>query len=145
MIRPIARRGLAAALLAVAGAATAAGTRSLASGPFAGVPLDGLPQAQREAIVAASEDFEAVRAGRAPVHAKLDRLAALPADGGTEFFVGSTYRLTIEKSLSAFGGLQGYLYGPILSFDEGFAPGNEQRISDTRFYTAEQLNRLLAK
>lgn len=118
--------------------------QTLPSGPFAGVDLAVLTRDQRRAVVEASDDFEAVLAGQAPRHAHRDFFKAVPADGGTSFYAGHGYRLTIEKSLSSFGKLTGYVYGPIVVFDESFAVGNENRVSSLRFYTASQLDHLLA-
>ena len=39
----------------------------------------------------------------------------------------------------------GYVYGPIIVFDESIAPGNENRLSSLRFYTDAQLDHLRVK
>lgn len=52
------------------------------------------------------------------------------------------YKLTVIKSLSSFGSLNGYVYGPVISFDKSFAPGNMSEVVGLRFYTPEQLRRL---
>lgn len=117
----------------------------LSSGPFAGVNLSTLSADQRMVVVEASEDFQVVLAGKAPLHATHDLFKAVPADGGTAFYSGRKYKLTVEKSLSSFGKLSGYVYGPIIVFDESFAPGNENQVSSLRFYTDAQLEHLLAK
>lgn len=131
------RRAVTLAFILLAGTALA-GT-ALPSGPFQGVELDTLSPEQREIITQASEDFERV------LHrnAALDEKAPLPADGGTLFYAGKGYRLTVIKSLSSFGnsgeGLQGYVYGPVLSFPKSFAPGNMSEVVSLRFYTNQQL------
>ena len=97
-----------------------------------------LPRASNErttSCVEATEDFEAVKAGKAPLHAKVDKHAALPADGGTTFYIGYKYKLTVESSLSSFGALNGWVYGPIVVCDESLAPGNENTFASLRFYT----------
>ncbi|WP_242108209.1 hypothetical protein [Luteimonas aquatica] len=114
-----------------------------ADDPFAGVDLSGLSPSQRRTISEAARDFQDVAAGRKPTFARFDEGAALPSDGGTTFYVGHGYRLTILCSLSGFGELVGTVYGPVLVFDEDFAPGNTREIISTRFYTNEQLRALL--
>lgn len=114
-----------------------------ASGPFVGVDLSRLPERDRTIIREASEDFQAVVLGKKPVHAKFDEDAPLPSDGGTTFYKGNGYELTVLASLSSFGQLNGNAYGPILKFDDKFAPGNTNEISDIRIYSNEQLRELL--
>jgi hypothetical protein len=113
-------------------------------GPFQGVDMGVLSQSQRETITKASEDFERVLKGSRPKHATLDEKAAVPADGGTAFFLGKGYKLTVIKSLSSFGGLQGFVYGPVVSFEKSFAPGNMSEVVNLRFYTTDQLQKLMS-
>ena len=82
----------------------------------------------------ASEDFCAVVAGKNPIHAKFDKAAAVPSDGGTLFYIGHKYKLTVLNSLSGFGSFVGTAHGPIITFDESFAPGNTNVISNIRVY-----------
>ncbi len=136
-----ARRITAAAFVAVLLPSMGA-AQVLPAGPFAGVDLSPLSTDQRRTIVEATEDFEAVRGGKAPIHARVDKGAALPADGGTTFYIGHKYRLTVESSLSSFGALNGWVYGPIVVFDESIAPGNENTFSGLQFYTQAQFAKL---
>ncbi len=115
---------------------------SPSSGPFQGVDLGALDAEQQEVIIQASEDFERVQSGRLPRHAVRDEKAPVPADGGTQFFNGKRYKLTVVKSLSSFGTLHGYVYGPVISFDKSFAPGNRSELVGLRFYTREQFKQL---
>lgn len=126
-------------------ACSLASAQTLASGPFAGVDLAALPASDREVVAQANEDFELVRSGKKPAHAQVDPSAALPRDGGTSYYVGKHYRLKIVKSLSSFGSLRGYVYGPVISFDRSFAPGNEATVSGTRFLTFKQLSELTSR
>ena len=112
--------------------------------PFVGVDLDALPERDRSILTRAGEDFRAVLEGRDPVHATRDREAPVPADGGTNYFKGEGYDLTVLSSLSSFGAVRGKVYGPIITFDDEFAPGNSQSVSGTRFYTADAISDLLA-
>jgi hypothetical protein len=114
----------------------------LAEGPFAGVDLSALPTDEAQIIRAANEDFICVVHGRKPVNAKFDKSAPLPADGGTTFYKGKGYSLTIVQSLSSFGKLNGFIYGPLITFESEFAPGNVNKISSLRFYPIKQLNTL---
>ena len=116
---------------------------TLADGPFIGVDLAKLPLEQRHIIQEASEDFRAVVQGRKPIHAKLDSDVPLPSDGGTTFYRGNGYNLTISLSLSRFGEFNGIAYGPIIRFDDTFAPGNTNQISDIRVYSDDELRKLL--
>lgn len=112
------------------------------SHPFADVDLSSLTPENRRTIDEAARDFQDVVAGKVPAFAKVDESAPLPADGGTTFYVGHGYKLTIVRSLSSFGELHGFVYGPIITFDPAFAPGNLGQIANTRFYTVEQLRAL---
>jgi hypothetical protein len=111
--------------------------------PFVGVDLSRLPAEERRIFSEAAEDFASVQRGRSPAHAVVDTKADLPADGGTNFYVGRGYRLTIVKSLSRFGSIDGYAYGPVIRFDSSFATGNIDTVSDVRFYSDDALRALL--
>lgn len=111
--------------------------------PFIGLAKADLPENDRTILSKASEDFKAVVAGKAPVHARFDESAPLPADGGTEFFVGDGYLLTVVKSISTFGSFHGIAYGPVINFERNFAPGNTSTISNIRVYSIEELKKLL--
>jgi hypothetical protein len=116
-----------------------------ALGPFVGVNTAELSERDRQVILQASEDFSAVQKGKRPIHAVADRSHPLPADGGTTFYQGDGYKLTILKSLSSFGQFTGVAYGPILFFDTQFAPGNTSSISGVRVYSNEDLRKLLSE
>jgi hypothetical protein len=112
--------------------------------PFPGIDLSKLPPTDRQTIVEASEDFQAVLAGKKPVHAIFDKEADLPSDGGTTFYKGRHYRLTVNQTL--FGvGEYGPLtaFGPRLELDNKIALGFNQEISSIRVYNQEQLRALL--
>lgn len=117
----------------------------LDGGPFAGFDLGAFGESVHCAILEASQDFRDVLAGRTPSFARLDMDAPLPADGGSCGYVGRGYRLWVCRSLSRFGGVDGYVYGPVLSFDQDIAPGNERSFAATRFYAVAQLHALLAQ
>jgi hypothetical protein len=117
----------------------------LADGPFVGLDLGALSEPARHAFLEASQDFRDVLAGRAPSFAQPDLEAPLPADGGSRGYLGRGYALWVCRSLSSFGGVDGYVYGPVLSFDEDIAAGNQRSLADTRFYPAARLHALLAQ
>ena len=86
----------------------------------------------------AMEDFSAVKKGLAPIYAKFDVNAGLPADGGTTYYVGHGYRLTVLKRLARVHGVDGYFYGPIISIGT-YADNGYQGISSIKFYSRETL------
>ncbi|WP_142126321.1 hypothetical protein [Pseudoxanthomonas sp. 3HH-4] len=102
--------------------------------PFVAVEMSGASAEDQLILREASADFCAVVSGKEPVHAKVDSDAALPADGGTTFYIGRRYKLTVLNSLSSFGGFNGMAHGPVITFDESFAPGNTNVISSIRVY-----------
>lgn len=124
---------------------TSPADHALAGGPFVGLDLAALSEPARRSILEASQDFRDVLAGRAPSFARPDLEAPLPADGGSRGYLGRGYTLWVCRSLSSFGGVDGYVYGPVLSFDESIAGGNERSLADTRFYPAARLHALLAQ
>lgn len=95
------------------------------------------------------DDFNAVLEGKRPIHAAVDRDVPLPADGGTTFYKGDGYKLTIVKSLNGVireeKYVHGYIYGPILSFEADVMTGNFPNIQHLTFYTGDELRKLLAK
>lgn len=102
--------------------------------PFADLANSGASTEDQQVLREASEDFCAVVSGKEPRHAKFDDTAALPSDGGTLFYVGRKYKLTVLNSHSSFGSFNGTAHGPILTFDESFAPGNTNVVSNIRVY-----------
>lgn len=115
------------------------------AGPFVGIDWAALPEHDRRTLSEASADFNAVASGKKPVYAIFDEQAPLPSDGGTTYYQGKGYRLTILMSLSSFGAFRGTAYGPILRFDPPFAPGNTSEISDVRVYSRDALSKLLQR
>lgn len=89
-----------------------------------------------------SEDFDAVVAGRKPVHARVDEKTPVPADGGTSFYIGHGYKLCIEQSLCQIGGVDGMLYGPIFTLGPDLVNGNDNTISHVTFYRMEEFRKL---
>ena len=102
--------------------------------PFVDLETSDASRDDKQILREASEDFCAVVAGNKPIHAKFDASAALPSDGGTTFYIGHKYRLTVLRSISTFGSFDGEARGPIIKFDEPFAKGNTTEISNIRVY-----------
>ena len=100
--------------------------------PFVDMDESRASAEDRQIIREASEDFCAVIAGKDPIHAQVAPGVDLPSDGGTRFYVGRKYELTVLSSASSFGGYAGTAYGPIIKFDASFAPGNTSEISYIR-------------
>ena len=118
---------------------------SLSKGPFSGIDISSLSKENAQIIMEANEDYLLVKNGKKPKNAKFDTKAALPSDGGTTYYRGNGYKLTILKRLSSFGKLRGYIYGPVITFDKKNTLGNSNKIVFLRFYTTLQLKKLLHK
>lgn len=96
----------------------------------------------------ALDDFNAVFLGKPPVYATVDKDVPLPTDGGSTFYKGDGYKLTIVKSLNGIMRgkeyVHGYIYGPIISFEPHVMTGNFPNVQQLTFYTDEELQKLLA-
>jgi hypothetical protein len=94
------------------------------------------------------DDLNAVIEGKSPLHTTVDKGVPLPKDGGTTFYKGDGYKLTIVKSLNGIMRGQeyvhGYIYGPIISFEPDVMTGNFPNVQFLTFYTGEELQKLLA-
>jgi hypothetical protein len=106
------------------------------AGPFVGIDLTRLTETQRLVIGQAATDFDRARRGLEPT-CKFESMSGF-SDGGTTIYECPYYRLTIMQSIFSLQGINGYLYGPILTFQ------GDQSVSDVRFYTNEQLSILQA-
>jgi len=97
----------------------------------------------------AVEDLNAAIAGKKPLHAKIDSHHALPADGGTTYYVGDGYKITIIMSMNCIKhgrkNIDGYMYGPVITFDNDLVSGNNQTISYVTFYPDDKLDKLLKR
>ena len=93
------------------------------------------------------EDFKAALEGKYPIHAEVDKDVPLPTDGGTTFYKGDGYKLTIVLSLNGIMRgeeyIHGYIYGPIISFNANVMRGNFPSIQHLTFYTGDELQELL--
>lgn len=89
----------------------------------------------------ANEDFKAVLEGNSPIHALFDRTKPLLADGGTTYYQGAGYTLEIRKRLKE----QGYEYGPIVTFEKTKENGEEKVISQLKYYSSQEIKKLLDK
>ena len=91
-------------------------------------------------IADCTADYQAVIEGKKPAHAK--------ADGKTDMslFKGGGYQLEIIKEEIVLGGVQGFLYGPMLDLDPDPSHTAEtDSISHIVFYTADEMKSLLSK
>ena len=116
-------------LLAACSVGTPAPVATAGCQPFVDLDDSKATDEDRLVIKQASEDFCAVLAGEKPIHAKKAAGTDAPTDGGSSFYVGRKYKLTVLKSASSFGGYPGIATGPILKFDQSFAPGHTSEIS----------------
>ena len=96
----------------------------------------------KKAIDESVADYQSVLVGKTPVYAKVDVDAPVSADGGTSFWKGNGYSLVISKSLTTIGGVNGYIYGPSITFDKAIAQGNASNISQLSFYSTQKLNEM---
>ena len=83
----------------------------------------------------AREDFERVRSGQTPRCKSKPNL--MISDGGTTIYNCPHYQITVGKSLSVQNGVSGYMFGPTIVFSQDYS------VSDVRFYSDEQMTRLL--
>jgi hypothetical protein len=104
-------------------------------GPFIGIDLTRLTDVQRSVIAQAATDFDRTRRGLEPT-CKFESMSGF-SDGGTTIYECPHYRLTVMKSLFSLQGFDGYLYGPIITFR------GDHSVSDVRFYTYDELSKLL--
>jgi len=95
----------------------------------------------------ALEDFNAALNYKVPPHATFDEKAGLPADGGTRYYKGRGYQITVVKSLFSMGEgkqrIHGFLYGPVLTLAPELGSGNDDSLSRISFYPVDTLNKLL--
>ena len=96
----------------------------------------------------ALDDFNAALAYKKPVHAK-EETGPQIRDGGTRTYYGDGYELTISKSLFSIGaddkglGVEGYMYGPTLTFKRELGVGNLDRVSRVSFYPRDTLSKFM--
>ena len=92
------------------------------------------------------DDFNAVLEGKNPVHAMVDKEVPLLSDGGTTYYKADGYKLTIVMSLNGIMHrekyVHGYIYGPIIAFEENVMRGNFPNIQHLTFYTGGELKKL---
>ena len=97
----------------------------------------------------ARDDFNAVFSGNLPVHARADQDRPLLTDGGTTFYVGDGYKLTILMSLNGIMHdeeyIHGYIYGQMISFEPEVMKGNYPSIQQLTFYPKKELEKLLSQ
>ncbi len=134
LVTPNAKDRLSAALSPVPKAAEPS-MQVQAIGPFVGVDLTRLTDVQRSVISQAATDFSRARRGLEPT-CKFESMSGF-SDGGTTIYECPHYRLTVMKGLFSLQGIDGYLYGPIVNF------GGDNSVSDVRFYTYDELSKLL--
>jgi len=90
----------------------------------------------------AKDDFDAVLSGKKPLHAVLDSKKPDLSDGGTTFYVGDGYTMVLKSTLTEQNGIKGYMYGPIITFENIKFEGRPKEMSDVRFYSVEELRKL---
>ena len=108
----------------------------------------------------ALDDFNAILDFKRPVHAQRDKNAAVPGDGGTHYYQGQGYRVTLMHSSFSLGrphnifgsspadraaqdaAVNGFMYGPVLSLGDEFGFGFKD-ISRVSFFPGTTLKERL--
>lgn len=103
---------------------------------FVGVDLAKLPERERIVFAQAETDFVRALNGQRPL-CKAEADSAL-SDGGTSIFECKYYRLVVVHQIFRLEGGDGYLFGPELTFRN-----SDQRVSDVRYYSADELSLIL--
>ena len=95
------------------------------------------------------DDFNSVLDGKHPIHAIDDKDVPLLTDGGSTFYKGNGYKLTVVKCLNGIMRekeyVHGYIYGPVISFQPEVMTGNFPTIQHLTFYTGEELQKFLTE
>jgi hypothetical protein len=109
---------------------------AFASSPFDALLAQPLSEAQRIAVVEASEDFAAVLAFKKPVHAIPERFGI--SDEGSWGYKGKGYRITVWRQW-ADGGASAWLYGPDVRLDPKLFPFIHLPIAHLAFFEYHDL------
>jgi len=111
-------------------------TSAIASSPFDALLAQPLSEAQRIAVVEASEDFAAVLAFNKPVHAVPDQFGL--SDEGSWSDKGKGYRITVLREW-ADGEASVWLYGPDVRLDPKLFPCVYLPIAHLAFFESHDL------
>jgi hypothetical protein len=111
-------------------------TSAFASSPFDALLAQSLSEAQRIAVVDASEDFAAVLAFKKPVHAVPERFSI--SDEGSWAYKGKGYRITVWRQW-ADGEASVWIYGPDVRLDPKLFPFIHQPIAHLAFFESHDL------
>jgi len=102
---------------------------------FLGIDASKLSEPARSTVVSADKDIDLVLRGYPP--ACKDSPDSGESDGGTLHYRCKHYKLTVMRSIYQVGNVQGFIYGPVITF-----PG-DYPISYVRFYSSDELTALL--
>lgn len=112
-------------------------------------------------LQAAVEDYNAVLKFKPPIDAHLVTKTQVIEgrsievneimfvnDGGTRTYEAHGYHLTVVHRFFTLGGasetgILGYMYGPVITFDDKMELGDLSKISSVSFYPVDKLNQLL--
>jgi hypothetical protein len=118
------------------------GVKDMNSNPL-DISIAGKDKNLQSTLEQATEDFTLVLKGAIPKYAK--QTDEDSSDGGTTFYKGKGYDLTIQKSIATIGTEDGFFYGPVLVFNSAVVRGNSSTISQVSFYRKNDLLVLLKK
>ena len=110
-------------------------------------------------LQAAVEDYNAVLNFKRPIHlvtktkivdgrsVETNEIQFIN-DGGTKIYEGHGYHLMVVKRFFELGGasktgIRGYMYGPVITFDDKPELGDLKNISSVSFYPVDKLDQLL--
>jgi hypothetical protein len=102
---------------------------------FLGVDATKLAEPDRSIVLSAQKDIDLVLHGKSP--ACNASSVSGESDGGTLHYKCDHYDITVMRSICRIGGVQGFLYGPVITFPDDYP------ISYVRFFSDKDLNALL--
>ncbi len=96
-------------------------------------------QKAQKRLEACTADYQAVRRGQKPIFAQPDPTEESTAN--EQFYQGDRYQIHVTKSPVVIDGVSGFIYGPIIELEEGFAKGEMLSILCASFYTIEEMKK----
>jgi len=93
----------------------------------------------KKRIEACTADYQAVLRGQKPIYAQPD--PAQESTANEQFYQGDRYQIHVTRSAVVIDGVSGFIYGPIIEWEEGFAKGEMLSFLQASFYTAEEMKK----
>jgi hypothetical protein len=102
---------------------------------FQGIDATKLSEPDRSMVLSAQKDIDLVLQGQPPA-CKASSVSG-ESDGGTLHYKCDRYGITVMRSIYRIGDVQGFLYGPIITFPDDYP------ISYVRFFSDKDFDALL--